>query len=110
MLARQAEWIWMAFGRIYFAGLTDNLPVRHRPQLSMTFIPDAASLPALASLNGEEHIRSIHLLMALVEKPKLARCDGLWPLLTLAQSQLEACDRCWMRNRMNVRKCSAKPS
>jgi hypothetical protein len=27
--------------------------------------------------------------MALVEKPKLARCDGLWPLLTLAQSQLE---------------------
>lgn len=27
--------------------------------------------------------------MALVEKPKLLRCDGLWPLLTLAQSQLE---------------------
>lgn len=27
--------------------------------------------------------------MATVEKPKLARCDGLWPLLTLAQSQLE---------------------
>jgi type VI secretion system protein VasG len=27
--------------------------------------------------------------MALVEKPKLARCDGLWPLLTLGQSQLE---------------------
>lgn len=24
-----------------------------------------------------------------MEKPKLARCDGLWPLLTLAQSQLE---------------------
>ncbi|MCU2330070.1 type VI secretion system ATPase TssH, partial [Enterobacter hormaechei subsp. steigerwaltii] len=29
------------------------------------------------------------LLMALVKKPKLLRCDGLWPLLTLAQSQLE---------------------
>jgi type VI secretion system protein VasG len=43
----------------------------------------------IASLNSEEHIRSVHLLMALVEKPKLARCDGLWPLLTLAQSQLE---------------------
>ena len=42
-----------------------------------------------ASLSGEEHIRSIHLLMALVDKPKLVRCDGLWPLLTLAQSQLE---------------------
>lgn len=41
------------------------------------------------SLEDEQQIRSIHLLMALVEKPKLARCDGLWPLLTLAQSQLE---------------------
>ncbi|SAQ57360.1 type VI secretion ATPase%2C ClpV1 family protein [Klebsiella michiganensis] len=37
---------------------------------------------------GEEHIRSIHLLMALVDKQSLVRCDGLWPLLTLAQSQL----------------------
>ena len=27
--------------------------------------------------------------MALVDKPKLARCDGLWPLLTLSQNQLE---------------------
>ncbi|HDK6116164.1 TPA: DUF2345 domain-containing protein [Klebsiella variicola] len=42
-----------------------------------------------ASLEGEEQIRSLHLLMALVEKPSLIRCDGLWPLLTLAQSQLE---------------------
>jgi hypothetical protein len=31
---------------------------------------DAASLDA-ASLQGEEHIRSQHLLMALVESPKL---------------------------------------
>ncbi len=43
----------------------------------------------IASLNGEEQIRSIHLLMALVYKQKLVRCDGLWPLLTLGQSQLE---------------------
>jgi type VI secretion system protein VasG len=42
----------------------------------------------IASLNGEEQIRSLHLLMALVGKPKLAHCDGLWPLLTLGQSQL----------------------
>jgi hypothetical protein len=27
----------------------------------------------------EEQIRSLHLLMALVGKPKLAHCDGLWP-------------------------------
>ena len=41
----------------------------------------------LASLAGEQSIRSIHL--ALGGKPNLARCDGLWPLLTLGQSQLE---------------------
>lgn len=43
----------------------------------------------LASLAGEQSIRSVHLLMALGGKPNLARCDGLWPLLTLGQSQLE---------------------
>lgn len=42
-----------------------------------------------ASLAGEEYIRSVHLLMARADKPKQARCDGLWPLLTLEQSQLE---------------------
>ncbi|EMJ9289953.1 Clp protease [Klebsiella michiganensis] len=44
----------------------------------------------LASLAGEQSIRSVHLLMALGGKPNLARCDGLWPLLTLGQSQLDA--------------------
>ncbi len=72
-------------------GFLDSLPrsVRSRPQLSegvQSLMQDAW---LHASLAGEEHIRSIHLLMALVEKPKLLRCDGLWPLLTLAQSQLE---------------------
>ncbi|MCW3190975.1 type VI secretion system ATPase TssH, partial [Escherichia coli] len=38
---------------------------------------------------GEEHIRSVHLLGALTENPHLVRCDGLWPLLTLSQSQLQ---------------------
>ncbi|PLM86257.1 type VI secretion system ATPase TssH, partial [Klebsiella variicola] len=33
--------------------------------------------------------RSVHLLMALVEKQNLIQCDGLWPLLTLGQRQLE---------------------
>lgn len=40
-------------------------------------------------LSGEAQIRSVHLLMALVEKQNLIQCDGLWPLLTLGQRQLE---------------------
>ncbi|MGA4550474.1 Clp protease N-terminal domain-containing protein, partial [Enterobacter hormaechei] len=90
VLARRYEWdmdtIWQDM-----LGFLDSLPrsVRSRPQLSegvQSLMQDAW---LHASLAEEEHIRSIHLLMALVEKPKLLRCDGLWPLLTLAQSQLE---------------------
>ena len=90
VLARRYEWdmdsIWQDL-----LGWLDRQPrsVRHRPQLSDDIQTLMQQAWLLASLNGEEHIRSIYLLMALVEKPKLARCDGLWPLLTLAQSQLE---------------------
>lgn len=90
VLARRYEWdmdsIWQDL-----LGWLDRQPrsVRHRPHLSDDIQTLMQQAWLLASLNGEEHIRSIHLLMALVEKPKLARCDGLWPLLTLAQSQLD---------------------
>ena len=90
VLARRYEWdmdgIWQDL-----LGWLDRQPrsVRHRPQLSDDIQTLMQQAWLLASLNGEEHIRSIHLLMALVEKPKLTRCDGLWPLLTLGQSQLE---------------------
>lgn len=90
VLARRYEWdmdgIWQDL-----LGWLDRQPrsVRHRPQLSEDIQTLMQQAWLLASLNGEEHIRSVHLLMALVEKPKLARCDGLWPLLTLGQSQLE---------------------
>lgn len=90
VLARRYEWDMDALWQDLLCWL-DKQPrsVRHRPQLSdniQTLMQDAWMR---ASLAGEEHIRSIHLLMALVDKPKLARCDGLWPLLTLGQSQLE---------------------
>ncbi len=90
VLARRYEWdmdaIWQDL-----LGFLDNLPrsVRSRPQLSDSVQALMQGAWLHASLAGEEHIRSIHLLMALVEKPKLVRCDGLWPLLTLGQSQLE---------------------
>lgn len=90
VLARRYVWdmdtIWQDM-----LGFLDSLPrsVRSRPQLSEGVQALMQDAWLHASLAGEEHIRSIHLLMALVEKPKLLRCDGLWPLLTLAQSQLE---------------------
>ncbi|OUG41501.1 type VI secretion system ATPase TssH [Klebsiella michiganensis] len=90
VLARRYEWdmdaIWQDL-----LGWLDTLPrsVRSRPQLSDSIETLMQQAWLFASLNGEEHIRSVHLLMAMVDKPKLARCDGLWPLLTLGQSQLE---------------------
>lgn len=90
VLARRYEWdmdsIWQDL-----LGWLDRQPrsVRHRPQLSDDIQTLMQQAWLVASLNEEEQIRSVHLLMALVEKPKLARCDGLWPLLTLGQSQLD---------------------
>jgi type VI secretion system protein VasG len=90
VLARRYEWdmdaIWQDL-----LGWLDKQPrsVRHRPQLSGSIQTLMQEAWLIASLNGEEQIRSVHLLMALVEKQNLVRCDGLWPLLTLGQSQLE---------------------
>jgi len=90
VLARRYEWDMDALWQDLL-GWLNALPrsVRRRPQLAestQTLMQDAW---LRASLAGEEHIRSVHLLMALVDKPKLVRCDSLWPLLTLGQSQLE---------------------
>ncbi|WP_238084547.1 type VI secretion system ATPase TssH [Pseudescherichia vulneris] len=90
VLARRYEWDMDALWQDLL-GWLNALPrsVRRRPQLAestQTLMQDAW---LWASLAGEEHIRSVHLLMALVDKPKLVRCDSLWPLLTLGQSQLE---------------------
>lgn len=90
VLARRYEWdmdsIWQDL-----LGWLDQQPrsVRQRPQLSENIQLLMQEAWLIASLNGEQQIRSQHLLMALVAKPKLVRCDGLWPLLTLGQSQLE---------------------
>ncbi|WP_272929799.1 Clp protease N-terminal domain-containing protein, partial [Dryocola clanedunensis] len=90
VLARRYEWDMDALWQDLL-GWLDKLPrsVRTRPQLSDGIQTLMQGAWMLASLAGEEQIRGVHLLMALVDKPKLARCDGLWPLLTLGQSQLE---------------------
>ncbi|XXD08722.1 type VI secretion system ATPase TssH [Klebsiella sp. R445] len=90
VLARRYEWdmdaIWQDL-----LGWLDNQPrsVRSRPQLSADIQKLMQEAWMEASLAGEESIRSVHLLMALTENPRLAHCDALWPLLTLGQSQLE---------------------
>lgn len=90
VLARRYEWDMDMLWQDLLAWL-DKQPrsVRQRPQLSDAIQTLMQEAWLIASLNGEQQIRSIHLLMALVDKQKLARCDGLWPLLTLGQSQLE---------------------
>ncbi|OXL35992.1 ClpV1 family T6SS ATPase [Enterobacter mori] len=90
VLARRYEWNMDAIWQDLLAFL-DTLPrsVRSRPQLSDSIQSLMQDAWLRASLAGEEQIRSIHLLMALTEKPSRARCNGLWPLLTLGQSQLE---------------------
>lgn len=88
VLARRYTWDMDAIWQDLLTFM-DKLPrsVRSRPQLSDAIQTLMQEAWLRASLEGEEQIRSLHLLMALVEKP--IRCDGLWPLLTLAQSQLE---------------------
>lgn len=90
VLARRYEWDMDALWQDLL-GWLDNQPrsVRSRPQLSADIQKMMQEAWLLASLAGEENIRSVHLLMALTDNPRLACCDGLWPLLTLGQSQLE---------------------
>ncbi|MEM6162699.1 type VI secretion system ATPase TssH [Erwinia sp. P6884] len=90
VLARRYEWNMDAIWQDLLSWL-DTLPrsVRQRPRLSDSLIQWLQKAWLLASLAGEAQIRSLHLLMALVAEPGLVRCDGLWPLLTLEQSQLE---------------------
>ncbi len=90
VLARRYEWDMDALWQDLLSWL-DKQPrsVRHRPQLSDHTLRLMQEARLIASLSGEAQIRSVHLLMALVEKQNLIQCDGLWPLLTLGQRQLE---------------------
>lgn len=90
VLARRYEWDMDGMWQALLCWL-DALPraVRSRPQLADSLNILLKQAWMAASLQGEEQIRGLHLLTALVESPKLINCDGLWPLLTLGQSQLE---------------------
>ncbi len=90
VIARRYEWDMDSLWQDLLTWM-DNLPrsVRARPQLADNTQALLQEAWLHASLAGEEQIRSVHVLIALADKPKLLRCDGLWPLLTLGQSQLE---------------------
>ncbi|TDN50094.1 type VI secretion system protein VasG [Buttiauxella sp. JUb87] len=90
VLARRYEWDMDGLWQSLLACL-DAQPrsVQTRPQLS-------ADLQALmkfawlsASLQDDNPvIRSVHLLEALISKPTLLRCEGLWPLFSLSETQI----------------------
>ncbi|WP_456311433.1 type VI secretion system ATPase TssH [Serratia proteamaculans] len=91
VIARRYEWdmdsIWQDL-----LGWLDNLPrsVRTRPQLSESLLSLIKQAWLIASLEEDgTAIRSHHLLAALIEKPALIACDGVWPLLSLGRVQLE---------------------
>ncbi|WP_077046319.1 type VI secretion system ATPase TssH [Pseudomonas sp. KK4] len=90
LIARRYEWDMDALWR----GLLDHLDtlprtVQIKPQLCgklQTLIKNAW---LRASLDGDENLRSAHVLGALLEDPDLLACDAVWPLLSLSQAQLQ---------------------
>jgi type VI secretion system protein VasG len=90
VLARRYEWDMDAVWKALLNWL-DGQPrsVRSRPELSDSLQALLKQAWLAATLAGDVQIRSVHLLTAMIETPGLARCDGLWPLMTLTTSQLE---------------------
>ena len=90
VLARRYEWDMDAVWQSLLSWL-DAQPrsVRTRPELSASLQTLLKQAWLAATLVGDEQIRSIHLLTAMIETSGLTRCDGLWPLMTLTTSQLE---------------------
>lgn len=90
VLARRYEWDMDALWQSLLAHL-DALPrsVRTRPQLSDDLQTLMKSAWLAASLQDDNQtIRSVNLLEALIAKPKLLRCEGLWPLFSLSEEHL----------------------
>lgn len=90
LIARRYEWDMDALWR----GLLDHLDtlprsVQGKPQLCGQLQALIKSAWLRASLEGHDHLRSAHLLGALLENPKLLACEAAWPLLSLSDSQLQ---------------------
>jgi len=91
VIARRHEWDLDALWRTLLEHL-DSLPrsVHDRPQLCAKLVRLIGDAWLLASLQGNhEHVRSVHLLGALVDNPSLLTCEAAWPLFSLTPGQLE---------------------
>jgi type VI secretion system protein VasG len=90
VLARRYEWDMDSLWQSLLAHL-DALPrsVSTRPQLASDLEALMKGAWLAASLQDDNPaIRSVHLLEALISKPKLLRCEGLWPLFSLSETQI----------------------
>ena len=91
VIARRYEWDIDALWRGLLEHL-DRLPrsVQAKPQLCDKLQQLISQAWLRASVQGNsEQVRSVHLLGALLERPSLLACEAAWPLLSLAESQLE---------------------
>ncbi|MGO2335862.1 type VI secretion system ATPase TssH [Providencia sp.] len=91
VLARRYEWDMSSLWQSLLTHI-DNLPrsVRSRPQLSKSLLHLIQQAWVIASLDEDiEHIRSVHLLSAMVKQPNLVPNDAMWPLMTLGTTQLQ---------------------
>jgi type VI secretion system protein VasG len=90
LIARRYDWDMDALWR----GLLDHLDtlprsVQSKPQLcgKLQKLIELAWLRV--SLDGNDNLRSAHLLGALLESPNLLACEAAWPLLSLSETQLQ---------------------
>lgn len=90
VLARRYEWDLDSIWQDLLSWIDNqSRSVHARPQLSNDLQEILKQAWLVASLEGSEQIRSIHLLAAMIDNPKYLHCDGLWPLLTVGKPQLE---------------------
>lgn len=90
LIARRYEWDMDAL----WCGLLDHLDtlprsVQSKPQLCGKLQELTTNAWLRASLEGNEHLRSAHLLGALLERPDLLACEAAWPLLSVSETQLQ---------------------
>jgi type VI secretion system protein VasG len=90
LIARRYEWDMDALWR----GLLDHLDrlprsVQGKPQLCSKLQKLIENAWLRVSLDGDDTLRSVHLLGALLESPDLLACEAAWPLLSLSESQLQ---------------------
>jgi type VI secretion system protein VasG len=90
-IVRRYEWDMDALWNGLLSHL-DSLPrtVQSKPQLCDRLQRLIKNAWLRASLDGDaQHLRSAHVLAALIDSPELLVCEAAWPLLSLSDAQLQ---------------------